>query len=330
MTTKDKVEKPKMGRKKLSDLDKAKSRASRNHKKYLATITDEFKIDLEKKQMQYNNSENRMGRPPKKLYVIQENAITAYKDALKEYRALEKAAGISPISEEEIVEFKKNDNAGRLAKDEVIALMKLIRRTEAQLTDAQNEDESKFEKPTGAGRPSMTKSEKILHYRNKLLLAKEDLKEMLSKKSASEVIYYELFDLKNVRRAINTEANALKKLAKNNTNNTDSTDQENSSDISNKLSKLESELRLINTAIRAAQIDFDSMKLKEDTAEIAQKEKVDSVDREEIKQRAKELKMKKLNSLKNAYIREMQIAAREDEAKKAELKLKSNLASKRL
>jgi len=191
------------GRKKLSELDKAKSKASRLYWKHQDTLTSEFADEHAAKEVQFAETENRMGRPPLKLSVIQSRALNDYSDALAQYREIEQNEGVEAISDQEIIEYKKSDRAGRKAKDEVLHIKKYIRRTQKQVNDikAENDTSVKIEY-NGPGRPGMDNSKKVEHYEKRIKEAEAEVTKLLIDKAEHEVIYYQLFELKNDRRTL--------------------------------------------------------------------------------------------------------------------------------
>lgn len=194
------------GRKKLSELDKAKSKASRLYWKHQNTLTSEFKEEHQSKELHFFESDKRMGRPPLKLSLIQSRALSEYSDALDEFRRIELKEGIEPISDKEIIDFKRSDRAGRKAKDEVLHIRKYIRRTQKQISDIEAQDDSEFNAVSeGPGRPGMGKLEKVEYYKNRIKDAEAEIKKLLVGKAEHEIVYYELFELKNDRRAMIVE-----------------------------------------------------------------------------------------------------------------------------
>lgn len=280
------------GRKKLSEIDKAKSKASRTYLKFQGTLTVEFEAEQRNKEIQFAKSEKSMGRPPVKLSVLQERALASWKKALDDYRELEEKLGLEPISEVEIIEFKKNDNAGRKAKDEVQHLKKYIRRTERVLQQTKDADESSFAvEHKSAGRPGMTKSEKIEHYADRLKEANEQLNKMLASKPLHEQIYYKIFDLQVKRRELNVSAkNASGSELKN---------------ISDQRSKLDKELTTFESqhenALKNSNNSADLEKIKAESKKV-QKEKLE----QQRNQKSDELKKAKQESLKRK-IEELQL-----------------------
>jgi hypothetical protein len=191
------------GRKKLSELDRAKSKASRMYWKHQDTLTTEFADEHVAKEVQFAETENRMGRPPLKLSVIQSRALNDYSDALAQYREVEQKHGVESISDQDIIDYKKSDRAGRKAKDEVLHIKKYIRRTQKQVNDikAENDTSDKLEHK-GPGRPSMGNSQKVDYYEKRIKEAEAEVAKLLIDKAEHEVIYYELFELKNDRRTL--------------------------------------------------------------------------------------------------------------------------------
>jgi hypothetical protein len=194
------------GRKKLSELNRLKSKVSRMHWKHQDVLTEEFADEHMDKEIQFNESEKRMGRPPKKIHAIRRESYAAYLVALEDYRDQEILEGVDPVSDREIFDYKKSDRAGRKAKDEILHIKKYIRRTQRQIDDIKSQDDSDFAiDRSGPGRKGMTKHEKIQSYQERIREAEENIKKLLVGKAAHEVIYYELFELKNDRRTIVVE-----------------------------------------------------------------------------------------------------------------------------
>jgi hypothetical protein len=156
--------------------------------------------------LQFAESEKRMGRPPLKLSLIQSRALAEYSKALAEFREIELKESNETISDQEIIDYKKTDRAGRKAKDEVLHIKKYIRRTLKQIKDIEDTDDSEFKaEHEGPGRPGMGKLEKIEYYRKRIFEANEEINNLLKNKEEHEVIYYDLFELKNERRTLVVE-----------------------------------------------------------------------------------------------------------------------------
>jgi len=244
----------KAGRKKLTDLEKAMSKASRAHKKFMETLTPEFKKNLELKEVQFAESDNKMGRPLLKLYKIQERAVTEWTKALEEYREYEKENGVKAVSEEKIIEYKQNEKAGRNVKDDVLYLMKYIRQTEELITKTKESPEAfSILNKTIKGRPAMSKAEKIVFYSDRLSRAQKELKDKLSNKERHEVLYYELFDLKNKRRTIKMDIKSKEQEIR----------QESGQDeiaINAQLTALNEDLFLVEAAISFTEIEHKTEK----------------------------------------------------------------------
>ncbi|MFT6905882.1 MAG: CCR4-NOT transcriptional regulation complex NOT5 subunit, partial [Oleiphilaceae bacterium] len=194
------------GRKVMSELDKSKSKASRLYWKHQDTLTSEFKEEHQAKELHFFESDKRMGRPPLKLSLIQSRALSEYSDALDEFREVELKEGLEPITDQEIIDFKKSDRAGRKAKDEVLHIRKYIRRTQKQISDIEAQDDSEFKaEQNGPGRPGMPKLEKVEYYKDRIKEAEAEIEKLLVGKAEHEVIYYSLFELKNDRRKLVVE-----------------------------------------------------------------------------------------------------------------------------
>lgn len=191
------------GRKKLSELDKAKSKASRLYWKHQDTLTTEFADEHVTKEVQFAETDKKMGRPPLKLSVIQSRALNDYSEALGQYREIEKNEGVEAVSDNEIIDYKKSDKAGRKAKDKVLHIKKYIRRTQRQIDDIKAQDDSDFElEHEGPGRPGKSKLEKIALYQQRIDDAELEIEKLMIDKATHEIVYYDLFELKNDRRTL--------------------------------------------------------------------------------------------------------------------------------
>lgn len=203
---------PKMetrGRKKTSGIDKARSRASRDHKLYQETLTEEFEQLQRDKELQFAASEKRMGRPPVPLAVLQRRALEKYITSLDSYRKIEKKEGIEPWNERDIIRYKLADKAGRKKADEVERLKKYIRRQATIIQNIEAEDESHLAKEKkGLGRPSMTKAQKLKHYEKLIEKANLEITEILKTKTKAEQLEYQLKDVRVMKRTYRTKYKA--------------------------------------------------------------------------------------------------------------------------
>lgn len=194
------------GRKKTSEIDKARSRASRDHKLYQETLTEEFEQLQRDKELQFAESEKRMGRPPVKLATLQRRALDKYKKSLEAYRELEAAEGLESWHESDIIRYKVKDKAGRKKADEIERLKKYIRRQATIIQNIEAEDESEFAKEhSGSGRPGMTKSQKIRHYEKLIEKANLEITEILKTKTKAEQLEYQLKDVRVMKRTFRTQ-----------------------------------------------------------------------------------------------------------------------------
>lgn len=194
------------GRKKTSEIDKARSRASRDHKFYQETLTEEFEQLQRDKELQFAASEKRMGRPPVPLAVLQRRALDKYITSLDSYRKIEKKEGIEPWNERDIIRYKLADKAGRKKADEVERLKKYIRRQATILQNIEAEDESHLVKEQkGLGRPSMTKAQKVRHYEKLIEKANFEITEILKTKTRAEQLEYQLKDTRVMKRTYRTK-----------------------------------------------------------------------------------------------------------------------------
>ncbi|MEE1672860.1 hypothetical protein [Agarivorans aestuarii] len=193
------------GRKKTSEIDKARSRASRDHKLYQETLTEEFEQLQRDKELQFAESEKRMGRPPVKLATLQRRALDKYKTSLEVYREVEAKESVEPWHESDIIGYKVKDKAGRKKADEIERLKKYIRRQVTTIQKIEAEDESEFGKEhDGSGRPGMTKSQKIRHYEKLIEKANIEITEILMKKTKAEQLEYQLKDVRVMKRTYRT------------------------------------------------------------------------------------------------------------------------------
>jgi hypothetical protein len=199
---------PKMetrGRKKTSEIDKARSRASRDHKLYQETLTEEFEQLQRDKELQFAASEKRMGRPPVPLAVLQRRALDKYITSLDAYRKIEKKEGVESWNERDIIRYKLTDKAGRKKADEVERLKKYVRRQATIIQNIEAEDESNLvNEQKGFGRPSMTKAQKLKHYEKLIEKANVEITEILKTKTKAEQLEYQLKDVRVMKRTYRT------------------------------------------------------------------------------------------------------------------------------
>jgi hypothetical protein len=146
-----------------------------------------------------------MGRPPKT--VAQHRAETEGKwlTAWKTYKALTEKAGNTPDTPEQLKEYKKEDKPGRRSGDNVMSLLKYIRRTRGLLRDIEATPEEEFDKAIREnryGRPPMTKLEKIAHYSNRIEEAQKEADKLIAEASEADQIYYKLNEMRVERRQL--------------------------------------------------------------------------------------------------------------------------------
>lgn len=197
------------GRKKTSEIDKARSRASRDHKLYQETLTEEFEQLQRDKELQFAASEKRMGRPPVPLAVLQRRALDKYITSLDAYRKIERKEGVESWNERDIIRYKLTDKAGRKKADEVERLKKYVRRQATIIQNIKAEDESNLMKEQKRfGRPSMTKSQKIMHYEKLIEKANLEIIEILKTKTKAEQLDYQLKDVRVMKRTYRTQYKA--------------------------------------------------------------------------------------------------------------------------
>ena len=101
---------------------KQETRASRDHKRYQETLTEEFEQLQRDKELQFATSEKRMGRPPVQLAVLQRRALNKYITSLDACREIEAKEGVEPWSECDVISYKLTDTgSGNSATRESIS-----------------------------------------------------------------------------------------------------------------------------------------------------------------------------------------------------------------
>lgn len=183
-------------------MERAKSRAARDYRKYLHTFTEEFQAEVERKHVQFYGSSARMGRPPLSLKDHQRKAKRYWDASWSKYVEQCKADGMSPEKPEQLAKFRAKDKSGRRGHDRVIYLLKYIRQQQRKADDAAQKPDDYYRQALQQtrGRPPMTKAEKVHHYRNKAEKARQEVSEILTNLPRSEQLYYRIYDLKVDRR----------------------------------------------------------------------------------------------------------------------------------
>lgn len=195
-------QKKQQGRPRMSPMERAKSRAARDYRKYLHTFTEEFQTEVERKHVQFYGSSARMGRPPLSLKDHQRKAKRYWDASWSKYVEQCKADGMSPEKPEQLAKFRAKDKSGRRGHDRVIYLLKYIRQQQRKADDAEKKPDENYRQALEQtrGRPPMTKAEKVHHYRNKAEKARQEVLEILTDLPKSEQLYYRIYDLKVDRR----------------------------------------------------------------------------------------------------------------------------------
>lgn len=186
----------------MSPMERAKSRAARDYRKYLHTFTEEFQAEVERKHVQFYGSSARMGRPPLSLQDHQQKAKRCWDASWSHYVEQCKADGRAPEKPEQLAKFRSKDKSGRRGHDRVIYLLKYIRQQQRKADDAAKKPDENYQQALEQtrGRPPMTKVEKVHHYRNKAEKARQEVLEILANLPKSEQLYYRIYDLKVDRR----------------------------------------------------------------------------------------------------------------------------------
>jgi hypothetical protein len=193
------------GRPRLSPAEKAKSHAARAYRAYLDTFSSDFIHELGTKRIQFAESRHRMGRPPKTVSQHRAETESKWLTAWEKYKTLAEEAGETPETPEQLKEYKKADKPGRRTGDDVMSLLKYIRRTRGQLRDIEATPKEEFDKAIREnrhGRPPMSKAEKITHYKNRIDEAQKEADELIAEASEADRIYYRLNELRVERRQL--------------------------------------------------------------------------------------------------------------------------------
>lgn len=145
------------------------------------------------------------GRPPIPLQTQKDRAFRGYEEALERLRAYEREKHLKHMPEEDVknfVEAKGHENKGRRRGGRAIALQKYIRRIQRQIDEVKEAPDSDFEKKPGAGRPPMSRAQKILHLQGLIKKAKDELAEVYEEMDDKDRIWHEMHDLKSDRRQL--------------------------------------------------------------------------------------------------------------------------------
>lgn len=193
------------GRPKLSALEKAKSRAARDYRAFLHTFTGEFEDEVDRKHVQFYESDERMGRPPLTLKQHRAKAEKVWDASWQKYVEQCEADGVDPESPKQLERYKIKDKAGRRGNDRIIYLLKYIRDQERAVAKAEAVPDAEYDKAQRQtrGRRPMTKLEKVAHYREKAKAAELEVVELIANLPRSEQLYYKIHDLKVERRQTN-------------------------------------------------------------------------------------------------------------------------------
>jgi len=190
------------GRPKLSTLDKAKSRAARDYRAYLHTFGSDFGDEIERKRVQFYDSNEQMGRPPLTLKQHQERARTVWDGSWSAYVKQCENDSMEPNSPKDLERFKAKDKAGRRGIDRIVYLLKYARQQKRKAAEAEAVPDSEYDEAQGQkrGRIPMTKLEKVAHYKQKAKDAELEIVEMIANLPRSKQLYYEIHDLRVERR----------------------------------------------------------------------------------------------------------------------------------
>ncbi|MBR9867128.1 MAG: hypothetical protein GYB18_08505 [Oceanospirillales bacterium] len=190
------------GRPKLTPLQKSKSKASRLYWK-LQELINKTPSELLNERVQFCESEKVMGRPPVKLSIQQDRARLAFESALEEYRKAEQEAGLDPAPESEIIDYKKNDFAGRPGADEIDKINRFIRRHERMIKTIRDEiDSGAVDKKHVRGRPADSREKKIKVYEERIHDARIQIYELSKSFPKHEQIKNRLNELRAESRQL--------------------------------------------------------------------------------------------------------------------------------
>ncbi|NQZ88496.1 MAG: hypothetical protein HRT54_13065 [Colwellia sp.] len=192
------------GRIPLTKLEKAKRKASRDYRKLIAKRNLSYDDMFEKRVGNKN-----MGRKPVSKAEQVRRAKIDFLESLFEHRAAAREDSISLPSIRALLReykfYRANDSAGRKGSDRVITLLKYIGNEQAKLDKAILEP-CPMEIYNGRGRKPMSKSEKEVHYQQKISVAQIEIDELVKTAPKSQQIYY---DLRKARLELRSRKKAL-------------------------------------------------------------------------------------------------------------------------
>ncbi|MFT6906776.1 MAG: hypothetical protein ACJAS1_003446 [Oleiphilaceae bacterium] len=162
-------------------------------------LSKDYEDEKLSKELQFDKSDKRMGRPTLSIEELAERAAEYYKYYLAFMRALAKEHKVEPISEISIQKKAIRTTKGRKRQDEVLAVMKYIRAAERKLDKAEAMDEE-VKMPAGKGRKPKSKVATIEHCKNILNEAKAELTKKLADKSEYQLLFYKLYEVRNKKR----------------------------------------------------------------------------------------------------------------------------------
>jgi len=197
------------GRIPLSNLEKAKRKASRDYRKIMEKRNLTYDEIYEKRA-----GEKHMGRKPISKEEQIKRAKKEFLKSLSIHRAEARKSSISlpslRVLLREYRSYRANDSAGRKGADRTIALYKYREKERVKLDKAISEP-CPHETYNGRGRKPMSKVDKLEHYQNKIRETEEEIRELIKDAPESKKIYYKL-------REIRLEARSRKQALKNNPN----------------------------------------------------------------------------------------------------------------
>ncbi|SOB75317.1 hypothetical protein SAMN04488490_0885 [Marinobacter sp. LV10R510-11A] len=190
------------GRPKLSVLEKSKSRAARDYRAYLHTFGSEFDDEIERKRVQFYESDEQMGRPPLSLKQHQEKARTVWDGSWTAYVKQCEVDSVEPESPKDLEKHKARDKAGRRGNDRIVYLLKYARQQKRKAENAEAVPDLDYNESlkNTRGRVPMTKLEKVAHYNQKAKSAELEIVELIANLPKSEQLYYKIHDFKIERR----------------------------------------------------------------------------------------------------------------------------------
>ena len=249
-----------MGRPKMSEFDKAKAAVRRTYADWQYKMGPEFRAERQAKSVQIMDTEAKMGRPQKPVFEFQREARERHNTAWVYYKRLCLAHEIEP-DYEAVVQTKRGGNPGRRKNDDVLELKKYLRLQRRLLLEAAETPERVYNQQQAehvAGRRPMTKLERITHFKRKIRECELQLQAKLAGKPRSEIIRYDLADLKNERRSLRMLLNNKNSEQTKRIRIADDVARERLDEINNKIHTMEAELNRLELHAAAGVMEIEN------------------------------------------------------------------------